>query len=476
MTIHNQLLTDTAEIDLKALIQEYGPPHYPTKRNKVGILNEPFWAGFLATLNEFIYENREDQFYRYGGRIYLPTSEHLLREQLRNDIKRAASTWPGYQPLAELCNARHLSGVLTHLKGMVQLEGVFNRKRDYIHVENGVILLNGTPPKLVPFTPRLISRNLIPIAYDPEAKCLKFKEQLLKPLPAEDVLLVQKLFGMFIGGINFLQKILILQGAPGSGKSALATVARLLIGIDNCEELRTAHLGDRFELARYMAKTLLIASDVAGDFLNQPGAHNLKKMTGGDLIGIERKYSNQASSMAGTFPVLITCNSHLTVKLDGDRGAWGRRLLLVNYEQKKHTKDIPGFAHKLVNEEGPGILNWALEGLVLANKDVEDTGTIATTEAQRKRVDGLLDESEGLRIFVKVHIVADPQKDLTTQEIIEKYATYCSDPDRQWAISNKLLERQLASIMLAEFHISVSTHLVRNGKRARGYLNVDYVP
>ena len=78
--------------------------------------------------------------------------------------------------------------------------------------------------------------------------------------------MLQKLFGMFVGGINFLQKILILQGAPGSGKSALAAVARLLIGPVNCEELRTAHLGDRFELARYMSKILLIGADVAGDF------------------------------------------------------------------------------------------------------------------------------------------------------------------------------------------------------------------
>jgi hypothetical protein len=258
MTIHNQDLTDTSGLDLNAFIQKHGPPHYPTKRNPVGTLNERFWAAFLATFNEFIYENREDQFYRYGGNIYLPTSGHLLREQLSNDIERAAGAWPDYRALAQLCNARHLSGVLAHLKGMVQLEGVFNRKREYIHAANGVILLNGAEPELVSFNPKFISRNLIPIEYQPDAECPEFINQLLKPLPDEDIAMVQKLFGMFLSGVNFLQKILILQGAPQSGKSALAAVARLLLGAVNCEELRTAHLGERFELARYIAKTLLI--------------------------------------------------------------------------------------------------------------------------------------------------------------------------------------------------------------------------
>jgi putative DNA primase/helicase len=387
MTIHNQDITDTDGLDLEGLVKEYGAPHWPTSRNPVGTLNERFWANFFATFNEVIFENREDDFYKYGGKIYDLVSQHLLRSQLANDIQRAAREWSGYFPLSQLCNARHLSGVLTHLKGIVQKEGVFSCHRDYIHVANGVIELNGASPRLVGFDPKYYSRNIIPIEYNPRAKCPKFEGELLKPLPKEDKLVLQKLFGMFSSGINFLQKILILQGAPQSGKSQLAAVARLLFGPANCEELRTAHLGDRFELSRYMAKTLLIGADVAGDFLNRPGASHLKKMTGGDLIGLERKYSNHAASILGVFCILITCNSRLTVKLDGDRGAWLRRLIIINYAQKLHSIDIPGFAQRLVREEGPGILNWALKGLELVQRDVEKIGTLKQSSKQIKRVE-----------------------------------------------------------------------------------------
>ena len=69
MTIHNQLLSDTMTLDLSALIKKYGAPHFPTKRNPVGTLNEVFWSAFFATLNEILYENREGEFYGYGGNL-----------------------------------------------------------------------------------------------------------------------------------------------------------------------------------------------------------------------------------------------------------------------------------------------------------------------------------------------------------------------------------------------------------------------
>jgi putative DNA primase/helicase len=476
MTIHNHLHTNVLNFDLGQHIQEYGPPHYPTKRDPAGHLNEVFWSAFFATFNEIIYENKEDQFYKYGGRIYDATSVHLLREQISSDIMKASQDWPGYGPMAQLCNARHLSGVVTHLKGKVQMEGAFNHRREYIHVDNGVIDLSCSQPKLVSFDPKFVSRNLIPIEFVAGAGCPRFKGELLRPLSADDVEVLQKLFGMFLGGINFLQKILILQGASGAGKSQLAGVARLLLGEVNCEELRTAHLGDRFELARYMAKILLIGADVAGDFLNQPGAHHLKKMTGGDTIGLERKYSNQSCTIEGVFCVLITCNNRLTVRLDGDRGAWSRRLILINYDQKTHTTDVTGFARKLVAEEGPGILNWALEGLEKVNDDVDSMGTILLSKEQKARVGALLDESEGLRLFVTNHITPDPQSDLTTDEIVQKYAGYASDPTRSWTINTKYIQRHLPDIMMQMFKTPTVNRILRNGKNLRGYRFVKFNP
>jgi phage/plasmid-associated DNA primase len=478
MTIHNQLISDTASLDLSALITTYGAPHYHTKRNPVGVLNEVFWAHYFATFNEIVYENLETQFYQYieqQSGIFHPFSDHLLRQQISNDILAAANTWPGYDALAQLRNSRHIAGVVSHLKGVVQKEGAFNVHHNYIHLPNGVLLLDSDKPKLVGFDPKYISRNSIPIEYRCGVTCPKFLAGLLAPLSDEDRKLLQKLFGMYLCGNNFLQVFAILQGASESGKSQLAIVARELIGQHNCAELRVAHLDDRFELGRYIGKILLIGADVAGDFLSHASAFRIKGMVGGDLLAAERKHSNLLFYMAGIFNILITCNSRLTIKLDSDRGAWKRRLLIIPYDQRKHAKNIPNFGHYLVETEGSGILNWALEGLIELNEEVQTHGGLILTKDQKNRTDALLNESEGIRHFVANRIKADPVADLTTNEIIEAYAVFCADPDRGWYPNQRQVERQLPDIMLEFFKTTSNSNLVRNNKRTRGYRNVTFI-
>jgi phage/plasmid-associated DNA primase len=478
MSIQNQLSSSIAGVDLRSLMIAYGPPNYPTKRNPVGTINENFWAAFFATCNEILYENRESEFYQYDGKIYNPFSTHLLLDQLGNDLMFAAQNWPDYGPLAQLRNVRHLNGCVAQLKGKVQQEGVFEQRRKYIHVANGVIDLTHNPPKLVPFSPRLVSRNLIPVQYRPGAKCKRFLTELLKPLSGDDVVVFQKLLGMFLGGHNFLHAILILEGVARSGKSALAAVIRQLVGEHNCGELRTSQLHERFELSRYMRKILLIGADVAGDFLNQRGAHKLKGMTGGDFLEVEWKFSNKVCLILGIFNILITCNSRLTVKIDGDRSAWARRLIILPYKERMHQKDIPDFAYQLVQEEGSGILNLGLEGLELLNRDIKNHGAIELSAEQRQRTEALLDESEGLRYFVTRQIVTDPTEDLSSQEIIEKYAAYCAEPEHGWNFNTRKVERQLPDLMMQLFQTAQSHSISRGlpSKNVRGYRNVTFRP
>ena len=94
--------------------------------------------------------------------------------------------------------------------------------------------------------------------------------------------------------------------------------------------LRTDHLKDRFELFAYVGKTLLAGKDVAGNFLNLEGSHIVKALCGGDLLDAEKKNGGRMQ-IKGDYNILITSNSRLWLKLDGDAGAWERRLLIVEY-------------------------------------------------------------------------------------------------------------------------------------------------
>jgi len=59
-------------------------------------------------------------------------------------------------------------------------------------------------------------------------------------------------------------------------------------------------------------------------------------------------------SNAGTFNVVITSNARLHVRLQGDVGAWRRRLNIVRYEAPPPAQKINDFGAFLLRSEGSG--------------------------------------------------------------------------------------------------------------------------
>jgi hypothetical protein len=176
--------------------------------------------------------------------------------------------------------------------------------------------------------------------------------------------------------------------------------------------------------------------------------------------------------MIGNFGVLITCNSHLTVNSQGDRGAWRRRLVLINYDQRKQIKNIPHFGHLLAQEEGPGIVNWCVQGLQKVRADIKQYGELDLNGDQSARVDSLLDESDGLRLYLRNHIKASDEKNLTTLDIIKGYTAYCLS--RGWTMSSDIIMRRLPHIMIDLFQAEHSTNIPTGTGKSRGYRNVTW--
>jgi P4 family phage/plasmid primase-like protien len=451
--------------------KEYGQPHFTTNRNPVGTLNEPFWAALYRSEHDILFEPQEHTFYEFGGDIYRLLTTHLILHRLSNRLREAARM-SSYSFLDQLTGTRHLNGVISHLKGQVQKEEAFNNEHGLIHVANGVLDIRNGGIKLLPFSAQLISRNLIPIEYNSQARCPRFKCELLGLLDEEDKVLLQKFMGLFLLGRNVVQKMLILHGLGETGKSTFSEVTRKLIGVTNCAELRTNLLHERFEIGSYIGKHLLIGADVAGTFLNSKGAHRLKAIVGRDLLDAERKGANFRFQIPGTFNVLITSNSRLTARIENDRGPWERRLAIIEYEKPRACKIIPEFAEELIRNEGSGILLFATEGLLSLNADIDSYGTIQLSARQKERVESLLNESDGLRLFLTDAIELASGWNLTTSEIVEKYAGYCSV--QGWNMTMRKTEEQLPDLMMELFHITRSHNIPSGTSHVRGYRGVRF--
>ena len=120
----------------------------------------------------------------------------------------------------------------------------------------------------------------------------------------------------------------------------------------------------------------LEGKDVPGESLSEKGARQLKSLTGGDLVEGEVKYKQDRPQMQGNFHVVIVSNNHLRIALDGDEGAWERRLVVVTFNRKRPQRAIAEFAEILATEEGPGILNWLIAGALRYYAELETSGRI----------------------------------------------------------------------------------------------------
>jgi len=346
---------------------------------------------------------------------------------------------------------------------------------DLVHVGNGMLDLGGSEPALLPFDPDYLSLARVPHHYEPAASCPTFEEFLRQAVPEDDVLLLQKAAGMLLAQRNFGQAIILLIGAGGAGKGTLVDIMSQMVGRNNCVQMRTNLLTQRFEVGKFIGKILLVGADVPGDFLNKKGAETLKSLSGGDVLDAELKNQNGTVALTGQYNIWITANTNLRVSLDGDRGAWGRRLKIVNFARKA-DRVIPNYASQIVETEASGILNWMIEGLSLLKRDYAEQHRWVVSDRQQKVIEDLLDESDSICAFAKEEIeLGEPVKDsVTSEELYRGYEMFCSD--RQWVPqSNMAFSKGISNLLLERFGVHCRHDIYRSGAMKRGYQGVKLV-
>lgn len=452
--------------------QLHGESYYVNERGTISV-NEPYWSGLFAAENIVLHEPVEREFYRYDGAsgLYLETTGDKIKNEVSTRMLKASEKWR-VPDLARCRRDTTLNAIINHLRGEVEQRDAFSKREiQFVHLSNGIIVFRDGDADFAEFSPLFRSRNQSPIAFDADARCDRFLNELLLPaVHADDAVLIQKFAGLFLLGDNIIQRFLILDGTPGGGKSQLAIVLQSLVGILNCTQLRTEHLGERFEVFRFLKKTLLVGSDVPADFLNTKGASVLKSLVGGDILDGERKGHSGSFPIEGRFNVMVTSNSRLRVRLEGDVGAWRRRTTIVRYENPPPKKRIPDFGKLLVRDEGSGILNWCLVGLRELLADVAEIGDVRLTKRQSDVVESLMVESDSLRYFLKDQVEGAVGDQLTVNEIVEAYAGYC--PSKGWnPLPITVIQRQLEGLMLELFHTVKSNSCGDSGKE-RGFRNV----
>jgi len=464
------------------IIRRYGVPVFFTKPDSNGTcyvkgINEAYWAALYASENTVLHEPDERTFFHYDDATgaYSVISPEAIKDVISYRMLQVSRQEESMRLLENIRNEKNLNAITSRLKGIVEHRDAFTNRPRAVHLANCMLRFEEERCIEADFSPEFRSRNRSPIVFDPTVDCPRFLDELLLPaVHPDDAILLQKMAGQCLLGENLIQRFVILDGEPGRGKSQYGIVLQALIGRENVTQLRTDHLDERFELFRFLRRTLLVGVDVDADFLTSKGAPVIKGLVGGDWFDAEQKGGTGSFQFQGKFNILMTSNCRLKVKLQGDVGAWRRRMLIVRYESPPPKVKIPNFGELLIREEGPGILNWALHGLHMLLRDIKETGDIRLTPRQAGVVDSLLAESDSLRFFLRECVQLEKGSDLTVSEIVQAYAHYC--PERGWdPLPESKINNQLPSLMMEMFQSVRCNDCSRNGKAARGYRRVKLI-
>jgi P4 family phage/plasmid primase-like protien len=451
----------------------HGAPYEVGIKGGISVNERYFVARFTAE-HMVLHELKENEFYFYnsanGAWEHRTSAE--VREMFAQDWQRIATDYAENRLLSRRTN-RLLESLVSQLRGLAGKKDVFKPGGRVVHFANGMLHIEPHETKLLPFSPDYCSRNVCPFPWESGAQCPRFLDVLIRSaLPDYDIDLLQRMLGSHLLGHNSAQRFLLLTGTAGGGKSTLVTVLESIVGPDNVVQLRTHLLNERFELARMIGKTTLTGKDVPANFLETTGAQVLKSLVGGDMHSPELKYSNAKNlRIHGHFNVIVTANSRLRFRLEGDDDAWARRTVLIPYERSKPKVRIVDFARKLIKEEGHGICRRLVEGAQRYLKECDQFGDVQLNDIQQERIASLINESNSLRSFVKSEICRHRGGTLTTDEIVRAYIISCQRLGWQ-PLQMKNVERALPDLMMDAFQAPLRHDVERFGKAKRGYVNV----
>jgi len=399
---------------------------------------------------------------------------HLRRPQLLNVIHRCVMRCGdllGVEEIVKLCSAHFCADVIKYMTPFPEYEDIFDHApKNVINAKNGTIVIgNDGSVALHEHSPEFLCRDVINIDYDPTADYSDFVREAFRDVVSpEDQETIKWYAGQCALGRNFSQSILIISGEAGTGKTLVVKVIEKVIGRGNYEGLRTNMLDQRFELSRFDGKSLLVASDQCSDALMQKGAHMLKCLTGNDNLTTERKGENEHPMISGEFNVIIVSNADLPLSIDGDSGAWKRRVYPVKYDGKKPETIIPYFEDYLMRKYPEHILNWMVSGAAALFKNGKQ---IPQHPEMLRRIDALIQESDACLAFVKNCVVHTGN----TEDVLFSFGLYNAFTGSRYFVgsgSKQIIRTKLKKAMKDVYGVEEPRHDLKDsdGRTRYGYV------
>lgn len=343
------------------------------------------------------------------------TPEGMMRDEL--PMKR--EVYRMIEPYVTSAIPRKIGNIVDLLR-MHAYAADFPPEEDCIHLMNGTLCPDGR------FEERKnrVVRSRLPMKYDPDAPApttwLRYLSDLLYP---EDIPTFQEYVGYCLLPSNKGQKMMVIKGSGGEGKSQIGTVLKKLFG-DYCKDGSVAKISEnRFARADLEHVHLMIDDDMRMDALRQTN-YVKSIVTAKGRMDLEKK-GKQSYQGYLYARLLAFSNGDLQSLYDRSDGFFRRQLILTAKPKDPHRVDDPDLGAKMCREL-PGILLWAFEGLKRLHKN-----RYRFTESERaaRSREVLKQDTTNAILFMQAgdYVRADPSSQVTSKDLYAAYCLWCEE-------------------------------------------------
>lgn len=335
---------------------------------------------------------------------------------------------------------------------------------DRIHVANGTLFLDGTFTKEKEYC-----RNRLPVNYNPNAcyppEWIMFLDQLLE---VDDIYTLQEFMGYCLIPTTKAQKMLMIIGQGGEGKSRVGVVMRAIFGESMVNGSLAKVETNRFARADLEHALVMVDDDMKMEAL--PETNYLKLIITAELpLDLEKKgKQSYQGELYARF--LGFGNGALKALYDRSQGFFRRQIILTAKKKDPNRRDDPDLSEKLTaNPEG--VFLWCFYGL---QRLIEQNYQFTLSEQAKANMEVAVSDGNNVVEFLqsKGYLTFFSEAEASTTELYQAYKLWCEDnaytPLSQRSFSLHLTENQEACQIRASNNI-----YLKGGRRVRGYIGIE---
>ena len=361
--------------------------------------------------------------------------------------------------------SKKVTNILETIK-LLAFSDPFPIEQDCIHLQNGVYHLpDGSFQES-----RLFCQNRLPVRYDPKAaspdRWLTFLHELLDDA---DIPTLQEYLGYCLIPSTKGQKMMLIVGKGGEGKSRIGLVMRSLLG----DSMNTTSIqkveSNRFSRADLENKLLMVDDDM--DMSALPKTNYIKSIVTSECkMDMERK---GVQSYQSQLYVRFLCfgNGALTALHDKSDGFFRRQIVLTTKDRPAGRADDPFLVDKLLHEK-EGIFLWCLEGL---HRLIGNNYQFSISGKARENMETVKRSSNNVIEFLQSegYIRFRADSEASSKAIYEAYTRWCDDNAQKPMSANRVSSELAQNELLYNVEATNNVHV--GGKRVRGFMGIEIV-